>query len=196
MLGLDSIGKLAPHALFGTAVATAIVLFVPDNAATNLGVDVLREEHRGIFGWAFILSIALFGSWAIGTFILSKKRKMDAAAKRAERIDKEKKEKMEREEEERKKLEAHQAQLKQLTSEEKDFIAPFIFKDVTAQYGSLRSGVVKSLLNKSILMPPNGIGNVFAWAFNIQPWALKHLKEHPEILSGFENSEPRYPSPY
>ncbi len=194
--GLNFASKLAPQVLVGVAIATGIVLFIPEGAATLLGVDAFRTEFRGYLGWSFILSIALFGSWAVEAFILSKKRKRENAAKKTEELAAEQHKKEQEEAAAKKEMEAHQEMLHELTGEEKEFVAPYVFQDTTAQYADLESGIVRSLLHKSVLMPPNGVGSIFSWALNIQPWALKYLKEHPELLAGYENSEPRRRSRY
>lgn len=182
------VSKLAPHALLGTAIASGIVLFIPNEVATTMGVDSFRTEFRGYIGWAFILSLAIFVCWLAEAFILSKKRKANAAAKRKEIAEEGRKEKAEEEQAIREQLEAGQQLLHELTGEEKDFVAPYIFKDVTAQYASFQNGIAQSLLRKNILLPAR-MGEMFEFPFHIQQWALKYLKKHPEILSGHENAQ-------
>gem|GEM_PF-6064632 len=81
--------------------------------------------------------------------------------------------------------------LHKLTHDEKEFLAPYIFKDVTSQYTNVMGGIYQSLFKKQIVDPPASVGYMTYRDVLIQDWAKDYLAEHRELLKGFENAQPR-----
>lgn len=81
--------------------------------------------------------------------------------------------------------------LHKLTHDEKEFLAPYIFKDVTSQYSNVMGGIYQSLFKKQIVDPPASVGYMTYRDVLIQDWAKDYLAEHTELLKGFENAQPR-----
>jgi len=81
--------------------------------------------------------------------------------------------------------------LHKLTREEKEFLAPYIFQDVTSQYTDVMGGIFQSLFKKQIVDPPASVGYMTYRDVLIQDWAKDYLIAHLELLKGFENVLPR-----
>lgn len=81
--------------------------------------------------------------------------------------------------------------LSKLTHDEKAFIAPYIFKDITSQNVDVMGGVYQSLFKKKILDPPPSVGYLTRRDVLIQDWAKEYLVANPELLKGYEEVAPK-----
>lgn len=81
--------------------------------------------------------------------------------------------------------------LQRLTHGEKEFLAPYIFQDVTSQNVDVMGGIYQSLYKKQILDPPPAVGYLTRRDVLIQDWAKEYLKAHPELLKGYEKVLPQ-----
>lgn len=171
------LAKNTPRVFAGIAIAIAIVLFAPSWVLVKLGVDAFREEYRGVFGWVFILSSTLFAVWLAEAVV---KKLWNARMTSSKELIAQN-----HEEENRRKYEQY---LHNLTYDEKKFLAPYIFQDATCQYTNVCGGVYTSLLHKKIVMPPPSLGYLTYREVGVQEWAKKYLKEHQELLAGYEDT--------
>lgn len=80
--------------------------------------------------------------------------------------------------------------LHRLTHGEKEFLAPYIFQDITSQNVDVMGGIYQSLYKKQILDPPPAVGYLTRRDVLIQDWAKEYLKAHPELLKGYEDQAP------
>ncbi len=65
--------------------------------------------------------------------------------------------------------------LNKLTRDEKEFLAPYIFQDVTSQYIDVMGGIFQSLYKKRIVDPPASVGYMTYRDVLIQDWAKDYL---------------------
>ena len=73
--------------------------------------------------------------------------------------------------------------LKALSKEEKKILLYYFDNDSRSQTLSLMNGHVTGLVDETILYRATEITEeADIYDFNILPWALKYLKEHPELL--------------
>lgn len=74
--------------------------------------------------------------------------------------------------------------LKQLTSDEKKALIPYIEQNVRTQHFNIQDGVASGLSSKRILFRSSNIGGsgTFNFAYNIQDIAFNILTKHPEYL--------------
>ncbi|ADO68716.1 uncharacterized protein STAUR_0912 [Stigmatella aurantiaca DW4/3-1] len=74
-------------------------------------------------------------------------------------------------------------ELHDLSATEKQLLNGYLEKHTKTQYFQLTDGVAGGLEARQII---NRAAKMFdmidGMAFNIQPWALRELKEHPELL--------------
>ena len=158
--------KLAPAPLMALGVATAIILFVPDNYAATLGITEFREENRGLIGAGFILSwssLAAYLVWEIKSYIhnILKNRK----AKKA-RID----------------------LLHNLTPDEKQYLTPYVVGHENTRHFEPEDGVIGGLARKGIVYQGSYVFDILEGVgWNIQSWAREYLVEHPELLKSSKN---------
>ncbi len=81
--------------------------------------------------------------------------------------------------------------LHELTHGEKEFLAPYIFQDVTSQNVDVMGGIYQSLYKKQILDPPPPVGYLTRRDVLIQDWAKEYLKQHTELLKGYDKTPPQ-----
>jgi hypothetical protein len=145
---IGAIAKLAPAPLLAVAIATAIVLFVPDSLAVILGIDAFRSANRGFIGGAFIFSwsyLAVHFLWWLRKLIV------DAWSRRKDRLTREK-------------------QLDSLTPEEQGYLAPYVNDSVNTQNFPVEDGVVGGLLAKGVVYRSSNVFDMLEGVpYNIQP---------------------------
>lgn len=160
---LGNLKNVAPVPLIATLVATGVILFIPDPAAEALGIKQIRVDHRPWLGVAFIGSTAYLAALmghAGWIYIVGKHRrwKQDKATHRP---------------------------LHELTSQEKEYLRPYIFGRETSQFFSVSDGIARGLEAKRILLRTTSITSIreMSFAFNIQPWARRYLMKKPHLLA-------------
>lgn len=159
---IGAIAKLAPAPLLALAIATGVVLFVPDSLAVTLGIDAFRSANRGFIGGAFIFSwsyLAVHFLWWL------RQLGVNAWSRRKDRVTREK-------------------QLDFLTPEEQGYLTPYVKDSVNTQKFPVEDGVVGGLLTKGIVYRSSNVFDMVEGVpYNIQPWAKAYLLRHPELLA-------------
>jgi len=156
---LDGI-KLPTRYLFSIAVATGFVLFAPIATLNQLGLTATVNQFRGYIGGIFILAASLVStSWLIAVYqSLSLRAKAQKNIKRL------------------------QERLHKLTPDEAAELFKFINEQTRTQYFSITDGVIGGLEAENIIYKSNNVGDLDAWAYNIQPWAWDYLNKNPQLL--------------
>lgn len=176
---------ISPAVLLGLAITAGIILFIGDKAAEALGIMEIRQIHKGTFGIVFLGSLSIFitqSAWAI-TGYLNKRRQCNVEKKEVQQKADDTDEKLKR-------------QLRDLTPDEKAYLAPYIHNEENTQLFRDDDGVAGGLRAKGIVFCPTNIGNLIdGFPYNLQPWARRYLNEHPELLEG-ANPKPQRPPPY
>lgn len=161
--------KLSPRYLFAVALCTGAYLSLRVHHLERLGLDHIDASARPWIGAAFLISAALlFAHLAaeVGTEVVTLfKGNLEERRLRA--------------------------RLRELSPAEKELLAGFIRENTKTRHHSIKSGVVGGLVGAGILFQSANLGSSgFSFAFNLQPWAWRYLREHPELLSieGTESS--------
>ena len=168
---LSSIKQTSPVIFTGLAIASGIVLFSNGDLITTIGLSDFRDANKQYIGGCFVLSSSiLFAQLATGLFgfikVLFAKWQKSRRNKKA--------------------MESRKKDLVNLTPDEKAYLAPYVLGQETTLYFLMEDGIKGSLEAKGILYRASNMGDmVTGWAYNIQPWALKHLQSNPDLLEGF-----------
>jgi len=161
---LGSLRKMAPLSLMGVGIGSGVLLFAPQGLCDTLGTAELVKQHRSIIGLIFI------GSWALLlAHLISWGSKRVVAARKS-----------------RRQRAIQESQLRDLTPEERHFLAPYAFKNQTTQRFACDDGIAGGLEAKGILFRSSKIFELDSIPYNLQPWARKYLKVHPDLLEGAE----------
>lgn len=167
---LENLGswiKLDPRYLLPVAAATGLLLFEPSQFVATLGLSSLVSEWRPLAGLVFLVSICLLASHALIAAALGV-RGMNDKARRFRR---------------------GKEHLRNLSPVEKELVAKYLLSGNKTHYFEASDGVANGLAMAGILFTPSSIGDVFSWAFNVQPWAWKYLQNHPELVLSPEDVE-------
>lgn len=159
---LLSVLKFAPHVFFGLAVASGIALFAGPSFTAALGIDPLLREDRVWVGVTFLVSVSVFVS-ATGAHLLHLLGPplLDRWNERQWR-----------------------KELGVLSPPEKQVLAEYLRENTTTRAQPISDGVVGGLVGKGILYRSSNVGHrgSSSFDFNLQPWAWRHLRKHPELV--------------
>jgi len=165
---LSSIKQTSPVILIGLAVASGVVLYGSDEFLITIGLNEFKEVNKSYIGSCFVLSVSIVFAYAI-TAIWRFIKAIGIKFQKSRRN--------------KKLMRARKDDLINLTPDEKNYLAPYIFNEETTQYFSMEDGVKGSLEGKKILYLASNMGDmIHGFAYNIHPWARKHLKLNPELL--------------
>ena len=153
--------KLSPRHYVAVALASAVLLFLPDSPLTTIGLDHFRATYRGWIGAAFLLSLALLVShplavlWGQVTSWWSDRQLIRHGLQR----------------------------LRQLTPSEKRILRQYIGENTRSQTLNFMDGVVNGLVQAGILYQSSNVGTMDGdFAYNVQPWAWEQLQKNPSLL--------------
>lgn len=148
-------------------ISSSVLLFGPESLLKSLGGQQIVEQNRTAIGAAFLFSLA-FISVFCSSFVFKKiARKLKSNSNRIA-IDKLRTEYM-----------------NELTAEEILYLLPF-WAGINTLYFILEDGVRGGLEAKDIIYRASNTGSrIDGFAYNIQPWALKFLREHPEVYEKY-----------
>jgi hypothetical protein len=157
--------KLEPRYLFAISLATAFLLFLPNQILQQIGLDQLRDNYRPWIGGGFLIAIVLYLTTGLSkgiTWIAGERERRSA-------------------------LRDRNKQLEKLTIPERQILKGFIDGKTRTRYLDINSGVVNGLVAKDVIyraadMALDLYGFGFHCDFNMQPWAWEHLNKHPELL--------------
>lgn len=139
-----------------------MVLFSPSSVLGVLGLDGLRAEHQPWVGAVFVVSTLLFATAAIRAMA-----EMFGPIIRG-----------------RWNLRQWEKELHVLSPPEVGALREYIDNETTTRSFYLSDGVAGGLVGKNILYRASNIGHPGSVSFdyNLQPWAWRYLRKHPEIL--------------
>ena len=169
---LGTARKLTPVTLFGLAIACAIILFIPANMLTKLGLQDFRDSNRSAIAIVLLICGSLLlahlvfqaGPWARSWL----------ETKRARRI--------------------RERDLRELTPIERAYVTPFVERAEATRSFAFNDGVAVSLVGKGILYTPGKYTICRSGTPHMmQAWARRHLRSHPELLEG-ARGEPADPA--
>jgi hypothetical protein len=161
--------KLSPRYLLALALCTGVFPALSPPLLSRFGLDKIDAPVRPWIGVAFLASAALLVAHLL-----------EEAAVRIGGVVKGR-------------LEERNlcARLRDLSPDEKEVLAKYINEDTKTRYLSVKSGVTGGLEAAGILYRSANLGSInFKFAFNIQPWAWRHLRKHPELLAAVPQAAP------
>ena len=180
--------KPSPRLYAAVLITTGALLLVPDRVLKPISLDVFVSQHRPIIAIAALGSAALLladALWSVGGRVVASRRRkseLRAEAERAEQAGREERAAQERA------VQASLARLQKLTRDQKAMLRPFVVADVRSRRLRTDDGTLQALMGSSILGSGTQTLNYdqrmgrYAQQVFIQPWALEHLKQHPELL--------------
>ena len=160
----DYLIKLPIAFLFSIVSVLGLILFLPEEHAKTLAVNNFRSEYRIFLGPAFLITFAFF---AANTFnlVMQEYREREALRKQNET-------------------------LHNLTPEEKGYLFRYVEEQNNTIYVGLDDGVMAGLSARDITYRAANVGDrLNGYAFNLQPWARKHLEKNPHILDGHSGGQ-------
>ena len=171
--------KLSPRYLIAIALTTGLLLFLPPQQLDQLGLTTFRDQHRSWLGGAFLLATILLLAHTVSAAV-SFITKVHLPGRRL--------------------IRARRRCLHELTPQEKATLAGFLARNTRTCAFPITDGVAAGLQQAGIIYRSTNIGHpgsLFAFDFNIQPWAWRYLTAHPELLepqlSQFQ--QPQQPKP-
>lgn len=175
---LDFIGKYA-WAVFVTA---CFVLFIPEDAAKQIGLLELRTSFKGIIWIVLVLTFMV----ALGAaFQYLDRRVFDGWLKNRQEARK-------REDQEAKALEAIALRLRSLDGNEQMWIKYCLFHNTQTLSAERANRTAQSLDHKGIVQ--EGAGHILDLPFHIPDKVWKYLLEHKdEFLPEPERTDKRFP---
>ncbi|MGC6093466.1 super-infection exclusion protein B [Citrobacter portucalensis] len=156
---VDVFRKIPTVFLIAITCVLGLILFLPETLASKVAVDGFRREYRIYIGPVFLLAIS---------FLVAKTFLFFNDIYAYKQIQK-----------------SRIAWLGKLTSEEKGYLAPYIFNGLNTQQCGPEDGVMGGLVAKGITYRSSNIGSlVDGFAYNLQPWAREHLEKNHHLLDG------------
>jgi hypothetical protein len=158
--------KFAPHVFFAIAGASGLSLFGPAWFINRLGLEPILAAHRTWIGVSFILSATLFVSSLGARFIDVLKPILVEGWH----------------------VYLWKRNLTGLSPPEKRLLAEYLSQDTTTLSHRISEGVVNGLVGKNILYRASNFSHPGSMSFdyNVQPWAWRYLRRHPELLKETE----------
>ncbi|HTK30717.1 MAG TPA: super-infection exclusion protein B [Candidatus Saccharimonadaceae bacterium] len=154
--------KVSGWNLTALAVATGLVLFLPESSVKQLGLGALRAVFKPWIGAAFILSSVLaVTSWARRGWEQWSQHRVLLTRR-----------------------DAWHNRLRNLPNDEKQILRQFMTLGAHNLPFHLSDGSVLSLVAKRVLHRPSQvIENVEETTYILNTWARDFLTEHPEVLN-------------
>ncbi len=164
------VAKLTVIGLLGVSIAGGAILFAPAIITARLGLEALRESNRTSIGSVTLAAGSLLAAWVIvwiGVKLIGMLRERRAAK-------------------------GPEWCLGELTPEERGYLKPYVEKDVAALPLPFDDEVAHRLVSKGIIYPAGGTTalRTSEQPHNIQFWARRHLRKHPELLEGANGRPP------
>jgi hypothetical protein len=153
-----------PSILFGIAVVCIMVVAMPKSYQKYFGYDEIIKPYRGFISLAGLASGVL---WLVTVFTklialiyppIVKKWKQWRFDKKAPDI------------------------LRNLTAQEKSYLAKYITKDVSTLDFMFGDGVINGLRRKGVVYQASSVSKQFDYFdFNLQPWVLKTVEKYSDL---------------
>lgn len=149
-----------PSILFGIAVVCIVMVALPKSYREYLGYDELINSYRGFISLSGLASGVLWVVAICKKFIaiIIKKWQEWRFDKNAPNI------------------------LRNLTTQEKSYLAKYIAKDVSTLDFEISDGVINGLQKKCVVYQASSISSHhYNWDFNLQPWVSNALEKYPDL---------------
>lgn len=160
-----------PRLVFGVALSSGLVLFLPSPVLQKLGLVGLRDVFSAYIGIAFIVTAVyclIYVSNLVLDWLIEKKKEREVKYLRQEYLAK-------------------------LTEEEQEILRYFVSYSTKTQRLDIHSGVVHGLVKKNIIfrasskattayMDNSWYGPAYTCDHNLTTWAWDYLNEHRELL--------------
>lgn len=152
--------RLPIRLVIGALGALAVFFVAPDRWLTAVGILQYKPTEKTSFG---ILLLVLIGSVfaSIAGAVLGKIHT-------------------------RRFLHGKREMLEALSDEEKTLLRTYIVRGTKTLHLPFNHGVIQGLVHSGVLYRATNASNpnygATAFAYNLQPWAWKYLREHPEML--------------
>lgn len=152
--------RLPIRLVIGALGALAVFFVAPDSWLSAVGLLQYKPTEKTSFGILLLVLIgSIFASAAGATLDKHQTRRF---------------------------LHGKREMLNALSDEEKTLLRLYIAHNTKTLHLSLDDGVVQGLVHAEVLYRATTVSNpeygATAFAYNLQPWAWKYLKAHPEIL--------------
>lgn len=153
-------------------LACGVALLLPQRAAVTLHLVAFRDQHGDAIGLGFVLSWAIWISWALAGLVSIARARWKAGSF---------------------KRNAPKA-FRRLDPEELKVLRRYISSATKTQPLDLTDGVTRSLEAAGIIYRAANVSmGMTRFAFNIQPWAWEYLHEHPEAITLSTSDLPNFP---
>ena len=153
--------KVSSTHLAAIAAAAGVLLFAPASFTAIIGAAPLIDSYRMWIGLVFLLCTSLLAARAVAWAL----RKAAASRNRARN------------------MKLWQERLGNLSQAEATVLAGYVQSGTRTLYFQPSDGVAEGLVVEHIIFRSANVGDMMTgFPYNIQPWALKHLKAHPELL--------------
>lgn len=160
--------RLPVRLVIGALGALAVFFVAPDSWLSAVGILHYKPTEKTSFG---ILLLVLIGSIfaSVAGAVLEKHQT-------------------------RRFLHSKREMLEALSEEEKSLLRKYIVRGTKTLHLPLNHGVVQGLVHTEVIYRATTVSNpdygATAFAYNLQPWAWKYLKAHPEILGPADEGGP------
>lgn len=153
--------KVGVPIFFAAFVATAIALFLPDSAAKILGIVDFRQTYAAYLGGTLIASASLLAAYGISALSSIFYSRLDEQRMRRNYL----------------------RILRELTTEEKLFLRPYISENENTSYRAISDGIAGGLTAKRLIYRAANISHGFNFPYNLQPVVRRLLNENPDLLN-------------
>ena len=156
---LDWFRKTPTGFLLALSIVLGLLVFLPDGIADALAVKDFRATYRTFLGPALLLTV----SFVLTKLIMAARGLGQARRKMRRRVE----------------------ELRELTAEEKGYLAQFIIEGLNTIHVPFGDGVAGGLEAKGVIYRSSSMVDVLeGLAYNLQPWARRQLSEDPGLLNG------------
>jgi len=153
--------KTTPRYLFAATLVSGTALFLPNDMVNELGLTALRNLYRPWLGGVFLVAGGLLAAHGLTAITIWLRKEITF------RLD----------------LRRAKQRLHDLTPDEKKLLAKYLINNTRTQIFPYSDGVVSELEALVIIRRASDLGTLLdGFPYNIQPWAWKHLRKHPELV--------------
>jgi hypothetical protein len=159
---ITAIRNAGPRIYGGAFVASCLLLFAPGNLRETIGLNEFVTTHRAYVGCVLVESASLLVVYVVAFCQDFIKEWLGELLSKRRAI----------------------ALLKELTTEEKEFLKKYIDGDRNTVYAGIHDGIAGGLAAKGIIYLASQVSTAGypAFPYNLQPWARKALRANPTFL--------------
>jgi hypothetical protein len=141
-------------------IASSLLLFLPEAAATLLGLVDFTHTYREYLGGTFVVSLSLLIAYGLVSVIQFATDWLDARRFRRHTL----------------------RALRSLTDPEKEFLRLFIVGGENTRYAPISDGITGGLVAKRLIYRSSNIVERFNAPYNLQPPVRELLMSNPYLL--------------